>query len=1065
MFFIKMKMVPKQQLSLKYFNIELSFGCFILIISCMSMFVMDVSCLVVVHDNKSNDQLALLAFKDGITEDPLGTLSSWNSDNDTLHYCKWRGVTCSRRHPSRVTMLNLTSQRLLGSISPHIGNLSFLKYLNLDNNSLTGEIPHQLGRLSRLKYLSLTHNLLEGEIPQNISSCSNLIYLDFTHNHLVGRIPNELAFLSKLILLDLRENSLSGEIPASLGNLSSSLTRLSLSFNKFHGRIPSPLSQLTNLKYFDLSSNNLSGTVPSKLYNISSLIVFSLSVNQLHGSIPVFILPNLNYFSVLDNNFTGTFPTSFSNSTRLRFLQLGINNFFGSVPYNLGSLKNLTRLALGENNLGTGQANDLNFIDSIINSTNLNYLYLGINNFGGVLPISMANFSANLATLSLRNNQLYGSIPAGIQNLLGLTVFDFSDNLFTGSIPTGIGNLQNLGTLDLRRNKLSGSIPSSFGNLTRLLLLTLSFNNLTGSIPPSIGNCESLHSLSFWSNRLTGSIPAQVLKLPSLSRFLNLANNSLTGPVPAEVGNLKSLGVLDLSENKLSGEIPSTIGECIGLTSLELNDNFFHGDIPSAITFLKGLQILNLSHNNLSGALPKGLENLSTLLDLNLSYNNLEGEVPKDGVFKNTSAFSIQGNNKLCGGIPEIKLAKCYIPLKQKQKKSLSAKAISIVISFGVLFLTLMVVFLFCWRKKANQKLHPTALDLVNQFKGISYNELLKATNGFSDSTNLLGVGSFGSVYKGILREAESIPVAVKVLHLQQRGATKSFMAECDALREVRHRNLLKIVTCCTSTDFQGNNFKALVFEFMSNGSLEDWLHPSLSDTNVGDQMHVKNLNLKRRLNISVDVASALKYLHHDCKSPLVHCDLKPSNVLLDDDLTAHVGDFGLAKFLHKTSSNSQQMNEQDASSIAIKGSIGYVSPEYGMGGDVSTLGDVYSYGILLLQMFTGKRPTDDVFKDGLNIHKFSKMHASPERVLDIVDSRLLLEFEVEHLENTETNSYNMPRCQRRNRARHTTREILASIIQIGVICSSELPSDRLSMNDIIVDVQAVKNQYLGIGM
>ncbi|XP_026432248.1 putative receptor-like protein kinase At3g47110 isoform X2 [Papaver somniferum] len=892
MFFIKMKMVPKQQLSLKYFNIELSFGCFILIISCMSMFVMDVSCLVVVHDNKSNDQLALLAFKDGITEDPLGTLSSWNSDNDTLHYCKWRGVTCSRRHPSRVTMLNLTSQRLLGSISPHIGNLSFLKYLNLDNNSLTGEIPHQLGRLSRLKYLSLTHNLLEGEIPQNISSCSNLIYLDFTHNHLVGRIPNELAFLSKLILLDLRENSLSGEIPASLGNLSSSLTRLSLSFNKFHGRIPSPLSQLTNLKYFDLSSNNLSG-----------------------------------------------------------------------------------------------------------------------------------------------------------------------------SIPTGIGNLQNLGTLDLRRNKLSGSIPSSFGNLTRLLLLTLSFNNLTGSIPPSIGNCESLHSLSFWSNRLTGSIPAQVLKLPSLSRFLNLANNSLTGPVPAEVGNLKSLGVLDLSENKLSGEIPSTIGECIGLTSLELNDNFFHGDIPSAITFLKGLQILNLSHNNLSGALPKGLENLSTLLDLNLSYNNLEGEVPKDGVFKNTSAFSIQGNNKLCGGIPEIKLAKCYIPLKQKQKKSLSAKAISIVISFGVLFLTLMVVFLFCWRKKANQKLHPTALDLVNQFKGISYNELLKATNGFSDSTNLLGVGSFGSVYKGILREAESIPVAVKVLHLQQRGATKSFMAECDALREVRHRNLLKIVTCCTSTDFQGNNFKALVFEFMSNGSLEDWLHPSLSDTNVGDQMHVKNLNLKRRLNISVDVASALKYLHHDCKSPLVHCDLKPSNVLLDDDLTAHVGDFGLAKFLHKTSSNSQQMNEQDASSIAIKGSIGYVSPEYGMGGDVSTLGDVYSYGILLLQMFTGKRPTDDVFKDGLNIHKFSKMHASPERVLDIVDSRLLLEFEVEHLENTETNSYNMPRCQRRNRARHTTREILASIIQIGVICSSELPSDRLSMNDIIVDVQAVKNQYLGIGM
>ncbi|KAI3950746.1 hypothetical protein MKW92_032254 [Papaver armeniacum] len=220
----------------------------------------------------------------------------------------------------------------------------------------------------------------------------------------------------------------------------------------------------------------------------------------------------------------------------------------------------------------------------------------------------------------------------------------------------------------------------------------------------------------------------------------------------------------------------------------------------------------------------------------------------------------------------------------------------------------------------------------------------------------------------------------------------------------------------------------------MANGSLENWLHPTMSDANNNNQLQVKNLNLKRRLNIAVDVASALKYLHHDCESPLVHCDLKPSNVLLDDDLVARVGDFGLAKFLPHNSDDSRQLNGQDASSIAIKGSIGYVSPEYGMGGEVSALGDVYSYGILLLEMFTGKRPTDDMFMDGLNIHNFSKMHAFPERVLDIVDSRLLLELE-------------------------------ASIIQIGVICSSELPSDRINMNAVIVDVQAVKKRFLGIGM
>ncbi|XP_026432356.1 probable LRR receptor-like serine/threonine-protein kinase At3g47570 [Papaver somniferum] len=200
------------------------------------------------------------------------------------------------------------------------------------------------------------------------------------------------------------------------------------------------------------------------------------------------------------------------------------------------------------------------------------------------------------------------------------------------------------------------------------------------------------------------------------------------------------------------------------------------------------------------------------------------------------------------------------------------------------------------------------------------------------------------------------------------------------------------------------------------------WLHPTEIVSSNDDQLHVKNLNLETRLGIAVDVASALNYLHHDCESPIVHCDLKPSNFLLDDDLIAHVGDFGLAKFLHHTCSTYRQLNEQDASSIAIKGSIGYVCPEYGTGDEVSTQGDVYSYGMLLLEMFTGTKQTDNMFKDGLNIHNFSKMHALPERVLDIVDSRLLLELE-------------------------------------------ELPSDRIKMNEVIVDVQAVRNRFLGIGM
>ena len=198
----------------------------------------------------------------------------------------------------------------------------------------------------------------------------------------------------------------------------------------------------------------------------------------------------------------------------------------------------------------------------------------------------------------------------------------------------------------------------------------------------------------------------------------------------------------------------------------------------------------------------------------------------------------------------------------------------------------------------------------------VSYKELYQATNGFSPS-NLIGSSNFGSVYKGLIHSEER-SIAIKVLNLQQKGASKSFMVECNALRNIRHRNLVKILTCCSSMDNNGNQFKALVFEFMTNGSLDFWLHQGLDNENQS-----RNLSLLQRLNVAIDVASAIDYLHNHSTQPIIHCDLKPSNILLDNDMVAHVSDFGLAKLLPIIDDSSGKQT----STIGIKGSIGYVAP------------------------------------------------------------------------------------------------------------------------------------------
>ncbi|GMP79099.1 hypothetical protein CsSME_00034769 [Camellia sinensis var. sinensis] len=965
--------------------------------------------------NNATDRAALVAFKAAIVQDPFGALTSWNH---SLHYCHWNGILCSRRHPDRVIGITLRSQGLVGSLSPHVGNLSFLKSIILQNNSFHGPIPQEMGRLFRLQRIVFCNNLFGGGIPNNLSRCLKLERLKLIDNKLTGNIPAELGSLSMLGSFRLSKNKLSGTIPPFIGNLSS-LFQISLAECNLHGKIPGEIARLRHLIYVQLSMNNLSGKVPSGLYNISTIIYLSVVVNQLEGNIPPDIgttLPNLKFFYLFGNLFTGTLPTSLSNASELESIDFSQNDFSGTMPRNLGKLLGLGFINVYQNRL----QDDITFISSLTNCTSLQVIEAGNNLFRGSLPDSIANLSTYLNLINLQINQIHGIIPSGIGNLLNLTCLSMVDNNLVGPIPSSIGRLQNLQSVYLGNNKFT-ELPSSLGNLTSLIILTLELNNIHGSIPPSLGNCHSLLELSLSQNNLNGSIPLEIMSLTSISKFLWLDHNALTGSLPLEVGSLTKLGDMDVSYNRLSGPIPNTLS----------NSNSFEGEIPQSLSMLRGLRVLDLSRNNLSGQIPSYLGALQLDM-LNLSFNMLHGQVPIQGVFRNSSAISIVGNNDLCGGIAKLNLPPCPSFKSSNNKLSHRMKVILLVVGLVIILFLFVSFFIFLQRRRVSKKKTSSTPSIKHQFLRVSYAELLNATDGFSEA-NLIGVGSYASVYKGILDQVQMV-VAVKVLNLQTRGAFKSFMTECKALRAIRHRNLLKILSVCSSVDFHGNEFKALVYEFMANGNLGNWLHQG----GVGDHEQLekpRNLKLIQKLDISMDIASALEYLHCGCESTIIHGDLKPSNVLLDDEMTAHIGDFGLAKII---STVSNDVAQGQSNSAAIRGTIGYVAPEYGMGDMASTLGDVYSFGILLLEMFTGKKPTDDMFKDHLNLHNFVK-NAWPDRVMEIVDPCILLE----------------------HNTRRWIKDCMVLILRIGVACSMESPRDRMEMGSVISELHKIKNTYM----
>ncbi|KAJ6836211.1 putative receptor-like protein kinase [Iris pallida] len=698
------------------------------------------------------------------------------------------------------------------------------------------------------------------------------------------------------------------------------------------------------------------------------------------------------------------------------FLTVSFNNLTGPVPATLGkSMPFLRMLRMASNALSGG----LDFIASLTNCRYLNIIQVLDNQFEGVLPDAIGNLSVNLQYFHVSQNHIKGSIPAGLGNLSSLISLALSVNELSGTIPRTLWRLTKLQKMYLGINRLTGSIPSDIGLMTNLATITFLENKFSGQIPDSVGNISMLQILDLSVNKFSSSIPLSLCSLQGLVH-LNLSQNILEGLLPPQMAKLKAIDAISLQSNRLSGNISSALGELQSITYLDLSNNSFHGQIPQQLDRLFNVEYLNLSHNFLSGVIPKSFSSLSYINSLDLSFYMLEGEIPEGKVFSNVSITSLVGNRALCGA-PQFQFPPCPANATSSNS-SVKLRLLKYVlpsVASVLVFLACFALFVKKIMRKKDKASSEEESPCLNYHRRIPYFELARATDNFNE-TNLLGRGSIGKVYKGSLDDR--LLVAVKVLNLEVEGASRSFDAECRTLGQVRHRNLVKIISTCSNLEFM-----ALVLEFMPNQSLDKWLY---SENQC--------LALLQRINIMLDVSLGLDYLHHQHPHVIVHCDLKPSNILLDENMVAKISDFGIAKLMLVDNNSTTPTNNI--------GTVGYMAPEYGSTGGVTVRGDVYSFGILLLELVTGKKPVDTMFSGELNLRQWV-CNAYPTAMMEIVDSNIL-RTEFTNLQQHSNGVNILHRC-------------LSSIIEVGLHCLKDLPNERLLMRDVVPKLQEIKKGVL----
>ncbi|KAF8765797.1 hypothetical protein HU200_008308 [Digitaria exilis] len=811
--------------------------------------------------------------------------------------------------------------------------------------------------------------------------------------------------------------------------------------------------RVTSLNLFGMG---MSGTLSDDVGNLTELRILDLSSNSLDGPLPAAIgkLVKLEYLALIGCGFTGPVPSELGNLSELIFFALNSNKLTGSIPPSLGKLSNVTWLDLADNLLTGSLPNSRDNGTGLDQLLNAEHFHFNRNMLEGSIPESLFNSNMSLKHILFDINRFTGQIPASIGVIPSLEVLRLNDNGFTGPVPA-LKSPTKLQVLMLSNNKLSGPIPNLTG-MNQLKNVDLSNNSFDPSNVPSwFSDLKSIMTLTMKSVGLSGQLPQMLFSFPDLQQLV-LSDNELNGTLDMGNNISTNLNVVDVQNNKISSvtvynsfnvedlklegnplcndSLLANTTPCMGprteappqphLADVQCANPFIETMVFRAPSFANVFDYLHRLESNLSGQLTSCTPNQMVLVPSN------EGEYLTVAIkacpvnkkkFNYSQVLNCFNLTRQTYNPPEM-FGPYYVQADPYpfQDKTSRAVLIGIVTGSVLLILGLTLVGFYAVRqKKRAQRLvsinDPFAswgtmgedigeAPKLKSARFFTLEELKLCTNYFRE-INVIGAGGYGRVYRGKLLDGQLVAIKRSKEGSMQGGL--EFKTEIELLSRVHHKNLVGLVGFC----FEKGE-KMLVYEFIPNGTLSETLYG----------MKGIQLDWSRRLRIALDSARGLAYLHDHASPPIIHRDVKSTNILLDEKMTAKVADFGLSLLVSDS--------EEGQLCTNVKGTLGYLDPEYYMTQQLTAKSDVYSFGVVLLELIVAKPPIHDnkyiVREVKMALDMEDRTHCGLKDLMDpvLVEMGALLAF---------------PR-----------------FLKLALQCVEEVASSRPSMNSIVREIEGI---------